>query len=666
MLSETTLLDNPDERPPGAPVQSAITYEKIPTYIYADAKDASRAVAHEIADLIRQKQGEGKPCVLGLATGSSPKTVYAELIRMHREEGLSFRNVVSFNLDEYYPMEPDSLQSYWRFMREQLFDHVDIPEGNYHVPDGTVRPERVGEFAKRYDAEIEAAGGLDFQLLGIGGNGHIGFNEPGSLINSHTRLMMLDNSTRAAASADFGGLPNTPRKAVTMGVANILSARRVVLLAWGERKAPVIRGAVEGPVTELNPASYLQTHPNALFVIDEAAASELTRMKTPWLVDSVAWDNRMKKKAVTYLSLSLGKPILKLTDRDYNDNGMSDLLAQYGQAYDINIDIFNQLQHTITGWPGGKPNADDTNRPERALPARKRCLIFSPHPDDDIISMGGTFQRLVDQGHEVHVGYQTSGNIAVADDEALRFADYVVDFNAKFGIDSPEATRIFCDAAQALREKRDSQVDTPEVRYVKGLIRMGEAKSTCRFVGIPVENAHFLNMPFYETGTVAKKPLSEEDIRITMALIEEVKPHQIYAAGDLADPHGTHKVCLDAVLESVRRLRQSPATVSAGGPTDQPDNFMKDCWVWLYRGAWAEWDIHEIEMAVPMSPDQVMRKRLGIFKHQSQKDGVVYQGTDAREFWQRAEERNRATAGLYNRLGLAEYEAMEAFVRWRF
>jgi glucosamine-6-phosphate deaminase len=423
-------------------------------------------------------------------------------------------------------------------------------------------------------------------------------------------------------------------------------------LAWGERKAPVIREAVEGLVTELNPASYLQTHANTLFVIDTAAASGLTRMKAPWLVDSVEWTNSMKKKAVTYLSQALDKPILKLTDRDYNDNGMSDLLAQYGQAYDINIDVFNQLQHTITGWPGGKPNADDTNRPERAEPAKKRCLIFSPHPDDDIISMGGTFQRLVDQGHDVHVGYQTSGNIAVADDEALRFADFVVDFNSKFGIDSPEAQRVFQDAVVSLRAKKDTIVDTPEVRYVKGLIRMGEAKATCRFVGIPVENAHFMNLPFYETGKVAKNPIGEEDILITMKLIEEIKPHQIYAAGDLADPHGTHKVCLDAIMEAVRRLKDR--------------DFMKDCWVWLYRGAWAEWDIHEIEMAVPMSPDQVMRKRLGIFKHQSQKDGVVYQGTDSREFWQRAEERNRGTASLYNHLGLAEYEAIEAFVRWHF
>jgi len=462
----------------GEPLQQAITYEKIPTNIYADAKAASQAVAREMAALIRQRQAEGRSCVLGLATGSSPKTVYAELIRMHRAEGLSFRNVVTFNLDEYYPMEPDSLQSYVRFMKEQLFDHVDIPEGNYFIPDGTVPLNGVAEFVKAYEDKIEAFGGLDFQLLGIGGNGHIGFNEPGSLINSHTRLMMLDHSTRAAAAGDFGSLAKVPKKAITMGVTSILKARRVVLLAWGERKAPVLKAAVEGPVTELVPASYLQTHPNCLFVIDGAAASELTRLKTPWLVDTVVWDDNMIKKAVTHLSLTLGKPILKLTNKDYNDNGMSDLLAQVGQAYDLNIDVFNQLQHTITGWPGGKPNADDTNRPERALPASKRCLIFSPHPDDDIISMGGTFQRLHDQGHEVHVAYQTSGNIAVADDEALRFADYVVDFNERFGITSPEATRIFQQAAAFLRNKKDSEMDTPEVRHVKGLIRRGEAKST--------------------------------------------------------------------------------------------------------------------------------------------------------------------------------------------
>ncbi len=630
-----------------------IAYEKIPTQIYKDSKDASRAVAQEIAALIREKQSRNEPCVLGLATGSSPKSVYAELVRMHREEGLSFRNVVSYNLDEYYPMEPDALQSYVRFMREQLFDHVDMPKGNYYLPDGTVAPHKIREYCDAYERQIDEAGGLDFQLLGIGGNGHIGFNEPGSLINSRTRLMMLDHSTRAAATLDFGGLlTNVPKKAITMGVSRILSAKRIVLLAWGERKAPVIQSAVEGSVSEHVPASYLQTHPNALFVIDPGAASELTRSRTPWLVEDVEWDNRMVKKAVTHLALLLEKPILKLTNKDYNDNGLSDLLARHGQSYDINIDVFNQLQHTITGWPGGKPKADDTHRPERALPASKRCLIFSPHPDDDIISMGGTFQRLVDQGHDVHVAYQTSGNIAVADDEALRFIDFVLDFNHKFDISNDAAQHIFQEAKAFLHSKKSSEVDADALRHVKGIIRRGEAKATCRYVGIPDENVHFLDLPFYETGRIQKKPMGEEDIKIVERLIEEIKPHQVYAAGDLADPHGTHKVCLDAIFAAFARLKHK--------------NFMKDCWLWLYRGAWAEWDIHEIEMAVPMSPDQVLQKRFGIFKHQSQKDGVVFQGSDSREFWQRAEERNAGTAALYNKLGLAEYQAMEAFVRWHY
>lgn len=634
-------------------VKEPIAYEKIPTRIYQDPKQASKSVAVEIAALIRSKAKAGQNCVLGLATGSSPKTVYAELIRMHREEGLSFKNVISFNLDEYYPMEPDAVQSYWRFMKEQLFDHVDIPKENYFIPDGTLPQELVADFCREYERKIDNLGGLDFQLLGIGGNGHIGFNEPGSLINSKTRLMMLDHSTRAAATMDFGGeLPKVPKKAITMGVSKILSAKRVVLLAWGERKAGVIAEAVEGSVTEHNPSSYLQTHPNALFIVDNAAATELKRVKTPWLVEDVDWTGPMVKKAVTSLSLSLQKPILKLTNKDYNDNGLSDLLARHGQAYEINIDVFNQLQHTITGWPGGKPNADDSNRPERAQPDKKRCIIFSPHPDDDIISMGGTFQRLVDQGHEVHVAYQTSGNIAVADDEALRFIDFVVDYNQQFGIRSPQAEVIFENAKKFLQNKKDSELDSEDVRYVKGIIRRGEAKATCRFVGIPVENAHFLNMPFYETGTVQKAPIGERDVQIIVDLIEEIKPHQIYAAGDLADPHGTHKVCLDAIFAAVERVKHK--------------DYMSDCWLWLYRGAWAEWGIHEIEMAVPMSPDQVLQKRFGIFKHQSQKDGVVFQGSDSREFWQRAEERNQGTAELYNKLGLAEYEAMEAFVRWKF
>ncbi|MCY7351493.1 MAG: glucosamine-6-phosphate deaminase [Cytophagaceae bacterium] len=646
MLPETdTLLAPPSLNQP-------IAFERIPTQIFADSNDASAAVAREIANIIRQRQLQGKPAVLGLATGSSPKKVYAELIRIHRDERLSFYNVISFNLDEYYPMQPDALQSYVRFMKEQLFDHVDIPVANYFIPNGTLSPEKVTEFCHEYDRHIDDLGGLDFQILGIGRNGHIGFNEPGSHVSSKTRLMTLDLTTRIDAALDFGGLSNEPKKAITMGVGQIMRAKRVVLLAWGEHKARIIRQAIEGTVSAETPASYLQGHPNVQFILDESAASELTRRKMPWLVEEVTWDKKMIRKAVTHLALTLEKPVLKLTNRDYNDNGLSDLLAQVGQAYELNIEVFNQIQHTITGWPGGKPNADDTNRPERATPARKRCLIFSPHPDDDIISMGGTFQRLVDQGHEVHVAYQTSGNIAVADDEALRLIDFVVDYNRKFGIESAETDRIFRDAAAFLKSKKDSERDTTDVRYVKGLIRRSEAKATCRFVGVPMEQVHFLDMPFYETGTVQKKPIGEEDVRLVAEIIREVKPHQVYAAGDLADPHGTHKVCLDAIMEAVRQLKSEP--------------FMQDCWMWLYKGAWDEWAIDQIEMAVPMSPDQVMRKRQGIFKHQSQKDGVVYQGTDSREFWQRAEERNRTTAAFYNKLGLAEYEAMEAFVRWHF
>ncbi|GHM98682.1 glucosamine-6-phosphate deaminase [Cytophagales bacterium WSM2-2] len=628
-----------------------INFEKIPTSIYPSADTASKSVAKEIAELIRAKQKEGKKAVLGLATGSSPKKVYAELIRMHKEEGLSFKNVISFNLDEYYPMQPTAPQSYHRFMKENLFDYVDIPKGQYFVPDGTIGMDNIKSFCERYEKQISETGGLDFQLLGIGRNGHIGFNEPGSHIESQTRLITLDFTTRSDAGLDFGGLANVPRKAITLGIKKIMQAKRIVLIAWGEHKSPIIRQAVEGPVAEHIPASYLQGHSNAQIVMDESCASALSRRKTPWLFDSVEWDKPMIKKAVTQLALAIGKSILMLTNEDYNENGLSELLARYGQAYEINIEVFNWVQHTITGWPGGKPNADDTHRPERAVPASKRVLIFSPHPDDDIISMGGTFQRLVDQGHEVHVAYQTSGNIAVADDEALRFIEFMRDFNQKFSLTNEPIDKLYYEANGFLQKKRTGEKDTDEVRAIKGLIRVSEAKNTCRFVGVAPENIHFLNMPFYETGAVQKKPLSEEDFSVVTELIRKIKPHQIYAAGDLADPHGTHKVCLDAVIEALKRLKGEP--------------FMKDCWTWLYKGAWAEWDIDLIEMAVPMSPDQVMRKRIGVFKHQSQKDGVVYQGDDAREFWQRAEDRNRATAQIYNKLGLAEYAAMEAFVRLR-
>ncbi|RYU79130.1 glucosamine-6-phosphate deaminase [Hymenobacter persicinus] len=624
--------------------------------IHPDSEVASVAVASTIAELIRTRQQEGRPAVLGLATGSSPTRVYEELVRLHREDGLSFQNVVSFNLDEYYPMAPDSLQSYVRFMREYLFDHVDIRPENVHIPDGTLAPEQVGEFCRNYEARIADAGGIDLQLLGIGRTGHIGFNEPGSGPKSRTRLITLDHITRTDAASDFYGEENVPRRALTMGVGTILEARRIVLLAWGEGKAAVIKRMVEGEPSDSVPATYLQQHPRVDVVLDEAAGAELTAQKTPWLAGApCAWaDEALVRKAVTWLARSLEKPILKLTDGDYNENGLSELLAESGPAYNINIRVFNQLQHTITGWPGGKPDADDTYRPERAAPFPKRVLIFSPHPDDDVISMGGTLLRLVDQGHDVHVAYQTSGNIAVFDDETLRFAEFVADYDAAFRLDEQPAETLYQRVADFLKNKAPGQVDSPEVQQIKGLIRRGEAKAACRYAGIPDDNAHFMDLPFYETGRVRKKPIGEEDIRLTMELLNQIKPHQIYAAGDLSDPHGTHRVCLAAIFEAVRRLR------------DSDTGWLNDCWVWLYRGAWQEWDVDQIEMAVPLSPEELTRKRRAIFKHQSQKDRPLFPGADQREFWQRSEARNRTTAKIYDQLGLPEYEGIEAFVRWEF
>ena len=631
--------------------------ERLATALYPDSEQASVAVAREIAALMRARAAEGRPVVLGLATGSTPTRLYEELVRLHRAEGLSFQNVVSFNLDEYYPMPPDSLQSYVRFMHEYLFDHVDIRPENVHIPDGTVAPGQVAAFCADYEARIRAAGGIDLQLLGIGRTGHIGFNEPGSGPASHTRLITLDHITRTDAASDFYGEENVPRRAITMGVGTILEAREIVLLAWGEGKAAVVKRLVEGKPTDSVPATYLQRHPRVRVVLDEAAGAELTRVKTPWLAGLTSdWQQPATvRKAVTWLARQLAQPILKLTDEHYNAHGLSDLLATAGSAYSINIKVFNELQHTITGWPGGKPDADDTHRPERATPARKRVLIFSPHPDDDVISMGGTLLRLVDQGHEVHVAYQTSGNIAVFDDEAVRFADFAAEYDVLFQQNDPAGEQFYHRVSDFLRTKAPGQVDSSEVQQLKGLIRRGEARAALRYAGLdPDERAHFLDLPFYETGRVRKKPLGENDIRLTIDLLNEIQPHQIYAAGDLSDPHGTHRVCLAAIFEAVHRLQ------AAGAP------WLADCWVWLYRGAWQEWDVDQIEMAVPLSPQELVRKRRAIFKHQSQKDRPLFPGADQREFWQRAEARNRTTAQLYDQLGLPEYEAIEAFVRWHF
>jgi glucosamine-6-phosphate deaminase len=646
------------------PLPHVHTVERVPVTVFDQPGEASRAVAREIADLVRERSTAGKTTVLGLATGSTPVGVYDELIRLHREEGVSFKSVITFNLDEYWPMEPDALQSYHRFMREHLFDHLDIPAENIHIPDGTLPRDKILAACSRYEEMIREAGGIDLQILGIGRTGHIGFNEPGSALESRTRLITLDSVTRSDAASDFFGEWNVPRQAITMGVGSILDARRVVLLAFGEHKAPVVRRAVEDPPSSHVSASALQQHPDAKFVLDRAAAARLTRFESPWLVGpleslGLKWTDSLVRKAVIWLALKLERPILKLTDEDYNEHGLQDLLSNRGRAYDLNIEVFRGMQDTITGWPGGKPGQPRRIRGVDALPGGatsadefpKRVVVFSPHPDDDVISMGGTFIRLCEQGHEVHVAYQTSGNIAVWDESADRHVDFVEEFCRHFGVGT-KTTGIAEKIRGFLKSKTAGAVDIPELQAVKGLIRRTEARAAARYSGVKTERIHFLDLPFYETGRVRKKPIGPEDIAITAKLLDEVRPHQIYAAGDLSDPHGTHRVCLASVIEAVRSLR------------DQA--WAADCELWLYRGAWQEWEPHEIEMAVPLSPDEVKRKRMAIFKHESQKDRALFPGpTDPREFWQRAEDRNRDTARLYDRLGLPEYEAIEGFVLHR-
>jgi glucosamine-6-phosphate deaminase len=629
------------------------SFEKVPVQIFETAKKGAVYVAKQIADLIKEKQTLQENCVIGLATGSTPIALYAELVRLHKEENLSFQNVITFNLDEYYPLEKSAIQSYWNFMHRHLFNHVDIDPSNIHMLNGQLPKEAIKKHCQQYEQLIDSVGGIDLQILGIGNNGHIGFNEPGSSIFSKTRLVSLDNTTRIANTYEFQNIAQVPRMAVTMGISTILKAKKIILMAWGN-KAPVIAKSVEGQVTEQIPASILQQHNDCEFVIDQAASSELTRIKSPWLTGDVEWTPKNIKRAVVNMALKTGKPILSLTTIDYNENGLGDLLVEKGEASELNLQVYYLLRDSITGWPGGKPNAVIPAHPERSEPHPKRCVIFSPHPDDDIISMGGTFMRLHDQGHDVHVAYQTSGNIAVTDEFVTRFLDFAVGFENLFGIDNKMSESILTEARNYLAQKKNNDPDTQEIRNIKGLIRRCEAKATCRYVGLKEENCHFLNLPFYETGAIQKKPMSEKDIELTIELLQKIQPQQIYCAGDLADPHGTHKVCLEIVFESIRRLKQ------------RNEPWVQNCWVWLYKGAWQEWDIADIEMAIPMSPDQVMKKRFGIFIHQSQKDMVPFQGSDNREFWQRAEDRNANTANVYASLGLTKYAAMEAFVRWHY
>ncbi len=627
--------------------------ERLNCNVFPNAPAAARKVANDIATLIRDRAEKGKNCVLGLATGSTPVGIYAELVRLHNEEGLSFANVITFNLDEYYPMQPNELQSYVRFMHEHLFDHIDIQAENVHIPDGTVPADQVAEYCQKYEEKIAEVGGIDIQLLGIGRTGHIGFNEPGSDETSRTRLITLDTVTRTDAASDFFGAENVPRRAITMGVGTILNAWKIYILAFGENKAQIVARTVEGEQHPGVPATYLQQHRNVEMLLDPAAATELTRTKFPWLVEHVTWTPDIIRRAVIWLAEKMGKAILKLTDADYNEEGLQNLLAVYGSAYEINLEVFRHLQGTIIGWPGGKP---DSAKQPGDRPAKfdhifpKRIICFSPHPDDDVISMGGTLIRLAAQNHDVHIAYQTSGNIAVFDEDAIRFAEFAAEFCANFKVGTEQVQELENHIDEFLKNKQPGQVDSDAVQQLKGIIRRGEARAGARCVGIPNEKLHFLDMPFYETGRVKKMPLGDADIQVIVKLLREIKPHQIYAAGDLSDPHGTHRTCLKAIIEACDVCRD--------------DDWYQECEVWMYRGAWQEWPIYQIEMAVPLSPKEVERKRQAIFKHESQKDRALFPGADMREFWQRAEARNAGTARAYDALGLAEYEAIEGFVRW--
>ena len=622
---------------------STTRFERIHTVIFDNKENAELLIAKEIIQLIQKNNKKNKKTVLGLATGSSPKGVYKNLIEIHKKEKVSFKKVVTFNLDEYYCISKDHKQSYHQFMDENLFNHLDIDRNNIHIPDGDLDKKMIDKFCKEYEKKIKSYGGIDIQILGIGANGHIGFNEPGSNLNSITRLVKLDYQTRYDARLNFNGIKNVPSSAITMGIKTILASKRIILMAWGKSKSNAIKKAVEIRQNVKLPASLIQSHDNATIVLDKDSSSLLTRISEPWQVGEQTLDDEMKNRAIHWLSSKTQKPILRLTEKDYNQNNLSDLLVEKSH-YDINLEAFNKLQRTITGWPAGKPNADDTHRPERKIPTKKRVIIFSPHPDDDVVSMGGTFDRLVSQGHDVHVAYQTSGNIAVSNEEVLKFVELYEDFFDR-------SSNLISDLKYLLSDKKRIIKDR-SVRKLASLIREKESLAATRFIGLNDSNVHFLNLPFYETGKIKKNKPTSKDLNIMCDLIKLIKPHQIFAAGDLADPHGTHKVCIELLFESLNKLKKL--------------NFMKDCWVWLYRGAWHEWDSHEIDMAVPLSPEQVLRKRRAIFYHQSQNNSVMFQGEDEREFWQRVEDRNREIAITYNELGMADYQAMETFRRYHF
>jgi glucosamine-6-phosphate deaminase len=609
--------------------------ERIPTTICHTDHEAAIRVAGIIASTIREHNARDQATVLGLATGHTPIGVYRELIRLHREEGLDLSKCITFNLDEYHPMQPDSIQSYRRWMKENFFDHVNIPPQNIHVPDGTVPEPQVDAYCRDYEAAIGAAGGIDIQILGIGRTGHIGFNEPGSSPDSATRRITLDPVTRRDAAADFFGEANVPHRAITMGIGSILKARRVICMAFGEHKAPIIRKAVEGPITNTVAASFLQKHQQAQFVVDIAAGGNLTRAATPWLLGEIEWDEYNQHRAVIWLGLKTHKSLLKLDAADYDEHSLASLVRTADSVDEINRRAYDRLVATV---------ADDGQ-----LPTNKRVLCFSPHPDDDVISMGGTLRRLVQRGNEVHAAYMTSGNIAVFDDYAMQMIDFWVDLNRAAHCDAAKARAFGGKVREFLSAKQPGQVDIPEVQEVKARLRHSEAQAACRWLGVPTSQAHFLDLPFYQTGQVRKRPIGPEDVEIVYKLFRDVRPQWVFVAGELSDPHGTHRLCAEAIFAALKRCT----------PEEQPEV------VWLYRGAWQEWEPEVIDLAVPMSKSELTHKIFGIFKHQSQKDKALFPGPyDEREFWQRAEARNTDTAEIYNRLGLPEHYAMEAFVRW--
>ena len=658
LSSQIVLNQIPEEfyRPSTAIERSEITrFEKVPTDIFPTIEEGTIDIANHLEADIKKREQEGRKYVMGVGSGSSLTPIFQELIKRHQEGKLSFKNVVIFNAYEYFPLSVENVNRSINQLKNRFLNHIDIDTENIFTPDGTITQDDVQEHCRQYEQHIKELGGLDVILLGIGRMGNIATNEPGSSITSASRLILIDETSREEMKMSFGSQESVPPCSITMGVSTILAARKIYLTAWGEEKADIIKKTVEGKVSDAVPASFLQTHNDAHVVIDLSAAAKLTRIQHPWLVASCKWTDKLVRSALVWLCQITGKPLLKLTNKDYNENGLSELLALYGSAYNANIKIFNDLQHTITGWPGGKPDADDTYRPERANPFPKRVIVFSPHPDDDVISMGGTLRRLVQQGHDVHVAYETSGNIAVGDEEVVRFMHFINGFNQLFINSQDEVIKSkYKEIKEFLKNKKEGDIDSQDIRTIKGLIRRGEARTASTFNQIPLDHVHFLDLPFYESGKIEKLPMGEADVNIVRELISKVKPHQIYVAGDLADPHGTHRKCTDAVLAAIDLEKEAKA------------EWLKDCRVWMYRGAWAEWEIENIEMCVPISPEELRAKRNSILKHQSQMESAPFLGNDERLFWQRSEDRNRATAKLYDDLGLACYEAMEAFVEYKF